>query len=81
MLASVMFGLAGIELEYCRERQATGIALAKKRGACLGRLPGLTKATPTRAMELRAKGLAVPEIANALGVSAKTAFRYLASVG
>ena len=74
-------GLPTIELEYRRERQAAGIAVAKKRGAYLGRLPGTTKATSTRAMALRAKGLAVPEIANALGVSERTAFRYLASVG
>jgi hypothetical protein len=29
MLASVLFGLAEIEMEYRRERQAAGIAVAK----------------------------------------------------
>lgn len=32
MLASVMFGLAEIELEYRRERQAAGIKVARERG-------------------------------------------------
>jgi DNA invertase Pin-like site-specific DNA recombinase len=32
MVASVMFGLAEIELEYRRGRQATGIAVAKRKG-------------------------------------------------
>ena len=36
MVASVMFGLAEIELEYRRERQQAGIAVAKTRGV----LPG-----------------------------------------
>ena len=32
MVASVLFGLAEIESEYRRERQAAGIAVAKERG-------------------------------------------------
>ncbi len=77
MVASVMFGLAEIELEYRRERQAAGIAVAKARGVYKGRKPGTTKANPARAQELRARGLVVPEISTALGVSERTVFRYL----
>jgi hypothetical protein len=33
MAASVLFGLAGIESEYRRERQAVGIAVAKDQAA------------------------------------------------
>lgn len=80
MVASVMFGLAEIELEYRRERQAAGIAVAKSRGVYRGRLKGTTKAKPARARELRSRGLTGPEIANALGISKRTVFRYLAKV-
>jgi DNA invertase Pin-like site-specific DNA recombinase len=77
MVASVLFGLAEIELEYRRERQTAGIAVAKDRGVYCGRKKGTTKAKPTRARELRDQGLTVLEIANALSVSDRTVFRYL----
>jgi DNA invertase Pin-like site-specific DNA recombinase len=79
MLASVLFGLAEIEMEYRQERQAAGIAVAKRRGVYRGRQKGTTKARPHRAKVLRHQGLTVPEIANALQVSERTIFRYLAS--
>ena len=44
MVASVLFGLAEIESEYRRERQAAGIAEAKERGVYRGRERGTTKA-------------------------------------
>ena len=77
MVASVLFGVAEIELEHRRERQAAGIKVAKKRGAYAGRKKGTTKAAPSRALELRGKGLAAEEIAAAMGVSTRTVFRYL----
>jgi DNA invertase Pin-like site-specific DNA recombinase len=78
MVASVLFGLAEIESEYRRERQAAGIVVAKERGAYRGRRRGTTKAAPRRARELRSCGLTAPEVATALGVSRRTVFRYLA---
>ena len=80
LVASVLFGLAEIEQEYRRERQAAGIAVAKQNGVYRGRLRGTTKARPTRAQALRARGCTVPEIAMALGVSPRTVFRYLAAM-
>jgi DNA invertase Pin-like site-specific DNA recombinase len=77
MVASVMFGLAEIELEYRRERQAAGIRVARTRGIYQGRKSGTTKAIPKRALELRNRGLKIPEIANALNVSERSVFRYL----
>lgn len=77
MVASVMFGLAEIELEYRQERQAAGIRVAKKRGVYRGRKKGTTKSKPDRAMKLRERGLTVTEIASALDVSERTVFRYL----
>ena len=79
MVASVLFGVAEIELEHRRERQAAGIRVAKKRGAYQGRKAGTTKAKPARALELRERGLSSKEIATAMGVSVRTVFRYLAS--
>jgi DNA invertase Pin-like site-specific DNA recombinase len=78
MVASVLFGLAEIEWEYRRERQAAGIAVAKTRGVYRGRRKGTAKAQPQRAHTLRRAGLTVPEIARALGIGERTAFRYLA---
>jgi DNA invertase Pin-like site-specific DNA recombinase len=78
LVASVLFGLAEIEQEYRRERQAAGIAVAKRRGIYRGRAKGTTKAKPARARALRARGLDAAEIANALHVSLRTVFRYLA---
>jgi DNA invertase Pin-like site-specific DNA recombinase len=78
MVASVLFGLAEIELEYRRERQAAGIAVAKRRGVYHGRQKGTTKGKPARARQLRDQGLSVSEIAHALAVSDRTVFRYLA---
>ena len=77
MVASVLFGLAEIEWEYRRERQAAGIAVAKAQGVYHGRQKGTTKAQPQRAQTLRQRGLTVVEIATALGISERTAFRYL----
>jgi len=78
MVASVLFGLAEIEWEYRRERQAAGIAVAKRRGVYHGRQKGTTKVRPSRARQLRDQGLSVSEIAQALALSDRTVFRYLA---
>ncbi len=78
MVASVLFGLAEIETEYHRERQAAGITVAQQRGVYRGRQCGTTKARPHRALVLRSRGCTVSEIAQALQVSERAAFRYLA---
>lgn len=77
MVASVMFGLAEIELEFRRERQAAGIAVAKGRGIYRGRRAGTKKAEPVRAHKLKERGLTIVEIANAMNVSERTVARYL----
>lgn len=79
LVAALLMGLAEIEWEYRKERQAAGIEVAKKRRVYKGRKPGTTKKKPQRAIQLREKGLTAPEIATALGVSERTVFRYLGS--
>jgi DNA invertase Pin-like site-specific DNA recombinase len=76
MIAAVLLAVAQMEQETRRERQAAGIAVAKKVGKYKGRKPGTTKAKPQRARELRDRGLTVEEICTSLGVSRNTAFRY-----
>lgn len=77
LIASLLFGIAEIELQHSKERQAAGIALARKRGIYTGRKSGTTKAAPARARALRKRGLTVPEIAQALGVKERTVYHYL----
>jgi DNA invertase Pin-like site-specific DNA recombinase len=77
MLAAVLLGIAEMEQEMRRERQASGIAEAQKAGKYRGRKLGTTKAEPERALTLRRKGLSAEEIAKSLGVSRNTVFVYL----
>ena len=77
LVAGVLFAIAEIELQNTKERQAAGIAAAKKRGVYRGRARGATKAKPRRAKELKGQGLSAPEIAQAMGISERTVRRYL----
>jgi len=81
LVAGVLFGLAEIEQEYRQERQAAGIAVAKRQGRYHGRAKGTTKAPPTRARLLYDRGFNVGEIMQALQISRRTVYRYLAAEG
>ena len=76
LIASLLFGIAEIELQHIKERQAIGIAAAKKKGIYTGRQMGTTKAAPARARALRKQGLKIAEIAQALGVKQRTVYNY-----
>jgi DNA invertase Pin-like site-specific DNA recombinase len=78
LIASLLFGMAEMEYQHIKERQAAGIVVARERGVYKGRKKGTTKAKPEWARVLQAKGLKAKEIANALNVSERTVFRYLA---
>jgi DNA invertase Pin-like site-specific DNA recombinase len=77
LVAGVLFGIAEMELENIRERQAAGIAQAKKGGVYRGRKSGTLKANPKRANVMRSRGLKIHEIASAMEVSTATVKRYL----
>ncbi|MDA1053294.1 MAG: recombinase family protein [Planctomycetota bacterium] len=82
MLAAVLLGVAEMETEMRRERQAVGIAVAKENGIYKGRMPGATKkgVNPERAGKLRQKGLTYGEISQAMGVSQSSVRRYLGAI-
>lgn len=77
MIAALLLGLAEIENEFRKERQAAGIEQAKKKGKYRGRANGTLKGNPARVVELRDKGLTAPEIAQATGISLRTVWRYM----
>lgn len=79
LIASVLFAVAEMEQETRRERQAAGIANAKEKGIYKGRAKGATKAgvKPSRALELKEKGMKLEEIANAMKISVSSVQRYL----
>lgn len=86
IVAAVLFGVAELDWSDRRERQAAGIKRVKadpklRAEKYAGRVKGTTKGKPERAAELKARGLAAPEIATALGVSLRTVFRYLGTAG
>ena len=76
-VATLLFGIAEIGQEYRKERQAAGIAVAKKKNLYKGRKKGTTKKKPERAWEMRDQGMTWDEIAQALGVHTQTVWRYL----
>ncbi|PHQ31497.1 recombinase family protein [Rhodopirellula bahusiensis] len=78
-IAGLLWGIAEMGLEAIKDRQAAGIAAAKKRGVYQNnsRPKGTTKAKPDRAIALREQGIRPGEIAKMLGVSRGTVYRYL----
>jgi DNA invertase Pin-like site-specific DNA recombinase len=70
-------GLTEAEQEFRKEQQQAGIAVARKKGTYKGRKQGTTKANLEKARELKESGLSSAAIADELGISKRTAFRYL----
>jgi DNA invertase Pin-like site-specific DNA recombinase len=80
LISTVLLAVAEMENELRKERQAAGIAAAKKFGKYKGRKTGATKNKPDRAVQLRLMGLTVAEIAAMLRVSRATVYNYFNSV-
>jgi DNA invertase Pin-like site-specific DNA recombinase len=84
--AKLMLGIYGAFAEYERdlilERTSVGLAAARARGRSGGRPALLDSPKIARAKELHAAGVLSPkEIADAVGVSVATLYRYLAKAG
>lgn len=78
MIASVLLGVAEMEQETRRERQAVGIKAAKARGVTWGGTkPGRCKAKPARAKQLKNQGFTQEEIGKTLGIARQTVAIYL----
>ena len=77
MVATLLFGVAEMELQNNKERQAAGIALAKKRGVYKGRKTGTTKLDPDEIQQL-IKNIKPKQIAKLKDVSTKTVYNTLA---
>jgi DNA invertase Pin-like site-specific DNA recombinase len=77
MVATLLFEVAEMELQNDKERQAAGIALAKKRGVYKGRKTGTTKLDPDEIQQL-IKNLKPKQITKLKDVSTKTVYNTLA---
>ena len=77
LLLSVMGAFAQFERELIRERQREGIALAKKRGAYVGRKRALNPAQASVLLKRVAAGESKTLLAQELGVTRDTIYRYM----
>jgi DNA invertase Pin-like site-specific DNA recombinase len=76
LLLSVMGAVAEFEHSIIRERQAEGIALAKKAGKYRGRKKSLNKADIERLKEFIGKKKSKSQIARDFGISLPTFYKY-----
>lgn len=82
LLLSVMGAFAQFERDLIRERQREGIALAKLReGAYVGRRHSLTPAQAKELCRRVAAGESKTALAEELGISRQTLYRYVAGEG
>lgn len=85
LIAGLMFGLAEIDREHIRERQAAGIAVAREKGAYTGRKPGSIKGRKLggsedqvrKAAELWNTGNKLVDISRTLDLAYRTVKKYL----
>ena len=77
LLLSVMGAFAQFERELIRERQREGIALAKKRGAYVGRKRSLSPVQASALLKRVAAGESKTLLAQELGVTRDTIYRYI----
>ncbi len=78
MVAGVLASLAELELELQRERRDASKAARKARNLPIGRPKALDAGKAALARRMRDNGEPVPTIAQAVGVSRATLYRYLA---
>ncbi len=79
LLLSVMGAFAEFERALIRERQAEGIAAAKRRGIYKGRKHALNREQAEELKERARNGERKSALAKAFGISRETVYRYLAT--
>ena len=79
LLLSVMGAFAEFERALIRERQAEGIAVAKRKGAYKGRKHALNKEQIEELRERAGNGEKKSSLAKAFAISRETLYRYLAT--
>ncbi|HOW53879.1 MAG TPA: recombinase family protein [Syntrophorhabdaceae bacterium] len=79
LLLSVMGAFAEFERALIRERQAEGIAAAKRRGIYKGRKHALSREQVQELRERAGNGEKKSALARAFGISRETLYRYLAT--
>ena len=74
---TVLAAVAAFENELRKERQADGIALAKKRGVQLGRKKSLTQKQVAELRQRRHEGIKIVELMKDFGISKASVYRAL----
>ena len=77
LMLSLLGAVAEFERSLIRERQAEGIARAKARGVYKGRPTALDESQAQKLNDLAAVGVPKSKIAEQLGISRATVYRYL----
>lgn len=75
LMLTVLAGMAEFERDLMLERQRAGIARAKAEGRYKGRAP-VARRKAGEIARMRAEGMTAPAIAKALGISARSVYRY-----
>lgn len=78
LLLSIMGAFAEFERALIKERQKEGIALAKKKGSYRGRKPVVLSANQIHELKQKiAGGFKKIDLANQMGISRPTLYKYL----
>lgn len=78
LMLSMVSAFAEFERSMIRSRQAEGIALAKARGAYMGRPRSVTDEQISKLKATLAQGVPLTKATRKVGISRTTAYRYLA---
>jgi len=79
MLVTMLGAIAAFENDLRKERQADGIALAKRRGVQFGRKAVLSQEQVLELRQKRSEGMKIVELMNSYKVSKASVYRALAT--
>ena len=80
LLVTMLGAIAAFENDLRKERQADGIALAKRRGVQFGRKAVLTQEQILELRKQRSEGMKIIELMDSYKVSKASVYRALSSV-